>query len=303
MTNADLHPRIAAALLDNLPTAPDADPRLRAALDQAAGNPGKLVRARLVHVGAVAQGLDDGPASALAVAVEYFHIASLLFDDLPCMDDAWTRRGRPCVHRLHGEAAAVLAALALINRAYALIGFALADQPLAVRLQATGCVDSALGLAGLVGGQARDLNFAATDRSARAVTRIAAAKTGSLFWLAVYFPGLLANPDAGERRALKALCVYWGLAFQAVDDLQDVLASSVESGKSAGNDARLDRPNLALALGVPATRARIARLAGLSTRTLRDLIARGGDRWSYLAVFHAEFSVPLYALAATTRAA
>ncbi|MFH1496254.1 MAG: polyprenyl synthetase family protein, partial [Verrucomicrobiota bacterium] len=235
--------------------------------------------------------------------IEYFHIASLLFDDLPCMDDAWTRRGLPCAHRLHGEAATVLAALALINRAYGLIGFALADQPITVRLQATACLDSALGQAGLVGGQARDLNFAATDRTARAVARIAAAKTGSLFWLAVYFPAVLALPDEVERRSLKALCIYWGQAFQATDDLQDVLATPMESGKIAGNDARLDRPNLALILGVPATRDRIARLATLSTRTLRGLVARGGERWAYLAAFHAEFSAPLNALAAAEQAA
>ncbi|MFH1500013.1 MAG: polyprenyl synthetase family protein, partial [Verrucomicrobiota bacterium] len=109
-----LHARIGRALSENLPVAADADPRLGAALAQASGNPGKLVRARLVYVGARAHGLEDGPAAALASAIEYFHIASLLFDDLPCMDDAWTRRGLPCAHRLHGEAATVLAALALI---------------------------------------------------------------------------------------------------------------------------------------------------------------------------------------------
>ena len=59
-------------------------------------------------------------AKDLAIALEYFHTASLLFDDLPCMDNASERRGVPCVHLAFGEAGAILAALALINRAYAL---------------------------------------------------------------------------------------------------------------------------------------------------------------------------------------
>lgn len=303
MNNAEISQRLCRALIEHCPSAVDGDPRLRAALEQSTGNPGKLVRARLVQAGARAQGLDEGPAAALACAVEYFHIASLLFDDLPCMDDAWTRRGLPCAHRVHGEASAVLAALALINRAYALIGFAIADQPLHVRLQSTACVDSSLGLSGLVGGQARDLNFASSDRSARAISRIAAAKTGSLFWLAVYFPALLGQPGAVERRALKSLCVYWGLAFQAADDLQDVLAGSAESGKTSGRDGALDRPNLALALGVPATRDRIARLMSLSARALGRLISADARRWQYLAAFNAEFSAPITALANRAQAA
>lgn len=303
MNTPTTHERIARALQENLPSLSDADPRLRAALVQSTGNPGKLVRARLAYVAARSHGLEDEPAAALAAAVEYFHVASLLFDDLPCMDDAWTRRGQPCAHRLHGEAAAVLAALAFINRAYVLIGFVLADRPLSVRLQATACLDSALGLAGLVGGQARDLNFAATDRSARSISRIAAAKTGALFWLAVYLPALLGQPDEHERRSLKALCVHWGLAFQVADDLQDVLLSSLESGKTSGRDERLDRPNLALALGVPAASTRLSRLMRLSERALGRLVARGGARWVYLVAFHTEFADPLNELGAATKAA
>ncbi len=303
MNTPALCERLATALVENRPSATDTDPLLRDVLAMTTGNPGKLVRARLVYAGALTQGLDEAAAAGLACAVEYFHVASLLFDDLPCMDDAGARRGLPCAHRLHGEAATVLGALALINRAYALIGFSLAGHPVHLRLQATACIDASLGLSGLVGGQARDLNFGATDRSARSISRIAAAKTGSLFWLAVYFPGLLAEPNAVERRALKSLCVYWGLAFQAADDLQDALGGSVDSGKTAGRDHVLDRPNLAHALGVPATRHRIGRLMIQSQRALAGLMASRPERWSYLLAFHVEFSTPITALANAAQAA
>jgi geranylgeranyl pyrophosphate synthase len=155
-------------------------------------------------------------------------------------------------------------------------------QARSVRAEATACVDRALGLAGLVGGQAWDLAFAGTDRSARMVSRIAAAKTGALFSLAIMLPSALARPTARERRALRALCVYWGQLFQIADDMGDVLASSYEAGKTTGRDRTLSRPNLVLALGLPAARARVARLGGQAARTLAGLQQGGVARWGHL---------------------
>ncbi|MFA6961185.1 MAG: polyprenyl synthetase family protein [Opitutaceae bacterium] len=102
--------RLCNALLENCPAALANDPALRDTIVLAAGNPGKLVRARLVLSAALEHGLDDAPAERLACAVEYFHIASLMIDDLPCMDDAFTRRGRSCAHKLYGEASTILGA-------------------------------------------------------------------------------------------------------------------------------------------------------------------------------------------------
>lgn len=282
--------RIIFALREHAPAGAWADADLTAVLDQAIGNPGKLIRARLVHAAALTHGLDEEDALRLACAVEYYHIASLLLDDLPCMDDADLRRGMICAHRLHGEAPTILAALALINRSYALIGFALVNQPMSVRLPAMGCLDACLGLAGLVGGQARDLAFRQSDGSVREISRIAAAKTGSLFWLAVFFPALLAQPDFAEIHHLKALCLYWGLAFQALDDLGDVGAAGAmdTAGKTGGRDEELSRPNLAHAIGVPATVQRIGRLTGQADRALKALVGHRAD-WNYLNTFHHEY--------------
>ncbi|CAM3039287.1 polyprenyl synthetase family protein [Rariglobus hedericola] len=292
MNSSAAYLRLCDALMENSPALLATDQLLRDTLTLSSGNPGKLIRARLVLAAADAHGLEEGPAERLACAVEYFHIASLLLDDLPCMDDAWTRRGRPCAHKLYGESSAILGALAFINRAYALTGFVFASHPAEIRLQATACLDACLGPAGLVGGQAADLSFAQSDRSAREVAMIAARKTGSLFWLAVYFPALLGAPSQKELHALKALCVYWGLAYQAADDLQDALLNAFESGKTAGRDRALTRPNLAHAIGVPATQARIARLMEQSRRVVERLGATS-QRWGYLGGFHREFVEPM----------
>lgn len=297
LSPAPLVDPLASALVAFCPAGPSTEAHLRAVLDAAVGHPGKLVRARLARDGALGHGLGPDEALQLAGAVEYFHLASLLLDDLPCMDDAQMRRGEPCAHRVHGEASTILASLALINRAYALAGMAFVDQPGFVRVQAQACLDACLGAAGLVGGQARDLRFAEGERSVREIGRIALAKTGALFWLAIVLPSLPGDPSPAERRALRALCVYWGLAFQALDDLRDVLGSTVDTGKTTGRDRALQRPNLALALGVPATRARLSRLAALAECALAPL-RRSGDRWAHLAEFQDGFFTAQTAAAA-----
>ncbi|NJM12209.1 MAG: hypothetical protein HC889_10265 [Synechococcaceae cyanobacterium SM1_2_3] len=77
--------------------------------------------------------------------MEYFHTASLIFDDLPSMDDAEERRGHPCPHKVHGESAAILGALALINRGYALLWKVLSRLPRQRRHRAAELVESCLG--------------------------------------------------------------------------------------------------------------------------------------------------------------
>ncbi len=291
---ADPDASLLEALRENSPGHSAVEPHLRAALDDATAHPGRLLRARLVHRAALAHGLSESDALALACAVEYYHLASLLLDDLPCMDNADTRRGLPCTHRVHGDATAILAALALINRAYTLAAFSLAQLPAGLRLRAHATLDAALGTAGILGGQSRDLRFAHSDRSAREVAAIAAGKTGSLLTLAIYLPALLADPSSAELHHLKALCLYWGLAYQASDDLHDVLSHPAASDKTTGRDRALTRPNLALALGVPAARRRLHRLARQATTTLKRL-SSSSPRWQYLADFQTAFLTPVLA--------
>lgn len=276
-----------AALLRHLPTSAHDERGLRAALQQGAEHPGKLLRGRAVFVAARHHGLPARRAARLAVAIEYFHTASLLLDDLPCMDDATMRRGRACVHRRYGEATAILAALALINRAYALAHDVFVAESAAVRRRVTALLDRTLGVQGLVGGQAQDLAFAASSRSPALVSRVAARKTGALFSLAVLLPAEFVRPSRAERRALNALCVYWGQAYQIADDLADVALADPSPEKSRGRDRQLARPNLALALGAAGAEARLARLRRQSARALGVLRKLRPARWSYLEALNA----------------
>lgn len=266
---------------EHLPAAPDTEPHLAAALAQAVASPGSLLRARAVLAAAQSHGLPEAAGTELACAVEYFHSASLLLDDLPCMDDASLRRGMPCVHRVHGDATAILAALALINRAHVLAGLAYAAYPAAIRVQALLLLDSTLGVSGLVGGQARDLRYGEQAGGRREAAGIAAAKTGALFRLALVLPALAGGPGPEEFRLLKRLALYWGQWYQACDDMKDLLATPAATGKDAGRDRALGRPSLALTLGPAAARRRIARLEAQLART-RSRLMQLGPQWDYL---------------------
>jgi len=299
MTPANPDDRLVRALAALAPRAAQAPAALRTALADAAARPGRLARARLLLASAGAAGMPDAAAERLACAVEYWHLASLLLDDLPCMDDAEERRGRRCLHRVHGESTAILAALAFINRAYTLAGEVFAPRPAPVRRAALALVETVMGPDGIVGGQAADLAFAAGPRTPAAIGRIAWRKTGTLLWLSLALPALWAEPAPAHQRALRRLGLYWGLAYQAIDDIGDVLSTSVQSGKTAQRDAALTRPNLALALGVPAAHRRVGRLLGQARATIAGLAA-ADSRLAFLARWHETMFV---ARAASRRAA
>jgi geranylgeranyl pyrophosphate synthase len=209
----------------------------------------------------------------MAIGLEYFHTASLLFDDLPAMDDATERRGGPCVHVEFGDAGAMLAALALVNRAYALTWRAAAAAPPSLQRRALDYVECNLGVDGLLNGQSMDLHYASLPHDRKTTERTAIGKTVSLIRLTLVLPAMLGGAPGNELRRLERMALFWGLSYQIVDDLKDVLQNASESGKTPFRDLALGRPNLALAMGVEHAAARLQRLIGLGDRTLDRLVA------------------------------
>jgi geranylgeranyl diphosphate synthase type II len=175
----------------------------------------------------------------LACAVEMVHACSLIFDDLPAMDDAALRRGRPTVHREFGEATAQLAGLGLLNRAYAVVAEGAQRLPLR-RYSAEDLVHHlarAVGSDGLIGGQALDLESGPADLDLERLEYIHSHKTGALFIAAGELGAMAAN---ARRRDLDVITRYaknLGLAFQISDDLLDATATEAEAGKDVGQDA------------------------------------------------------------------
>jgi geranylgeranyl pyrophosphate synthase len=241
--------RLHAAALALIEVGDGLEPRLAGAVADTLARPGSLWRMQLAWIVGRAEGLGPEPALDLAAGVEAFHVASLLFDDLPAMDDAATRRGAPCVHHVHGEAAAILAGLAFVHRGYARVWRALDEASAAVRRAARERVEECLGLAGILDGQARDLAPVPADPGADAAAARAAGKTVPLLRLALTLPAIVAGAPAARERALDRLASAWGLAYQILDDLGDL----------AGSDADLatGRANFAATVGFAAALARL----------------------------------------------
>lgn len=269
--------RFSQAFRNSFPFPQTLDPHLEEALRHVLDHPGSLIRPSMVMQMAAACGLPSEAARALAIALEYFHSASLLFDDLPCMDNGLERRGVPCAHLVFGEAGAMLAALGLINRAYALTWRAIAACPPGVgsvdrQTRAMAYVEQCLGVDGLLNGQSLDLHYHLLPHTAEITENIARGKTVSLIRLTLVLPAMLGDASPRELQLLERLAAYWGLAYQVLDDLKDVLQDSNLSGKTPARDVILDRPNSAAVLGIPVALHRAGRLIRAGGRALEHLL-------------------------------
>jgi geranylgeranyl diphosphate synthase, type II len=265
--------RIRQAFSDYMVLPPNLEPHLKHALDRVLRNPGSLIRPEIVLQMALGYGIAESAATDLAIALEYFHTASLLFDDLPSMDDAVERRGHACVHIEFGDSGAILAALALVNRAYALTWRALSAAHPERQSTVLTYVERNLGVGGLLNGQSMDLHYGTSAHDQSATEQIAMGKTVSLIRLTLVLPAMLGGASRIELQLLERIALYWGLSYQILDDLKDVLQSSSESGKTALRDLSLDRPSMALVMGIDGAFERLDRLIGLGDRMLRRLIA------------------------------
>jgi geranylgeranyl pyrophosphate synthase len=279
------------------------EPHLAGAVRDTLQHPGSMVRAELAFRIACAFSMSEDRAENLAIAIEYFHTASLLFDDLPAMDDAQLRRGIPCAHHVHGEGAAILAALALINRAYSLVWRSVAGLEPQVQAAALTYLERHLGLAGLLNGQSQDLHYSPLSPRRGDPQSIAMGKTVSLIRLALVLPAVAASARPEEARRLERLAIFWGLSYQTLDDLKDVLQTGDLYGKTAARDAFLGRPNLALSIGIPEAFRRIDRLMNLAGRAIAGL-ARTRPRLAFLRDVRVQFNKEIAGLseASLTRA-
>lgn len=173
-----------------------------------------------------------------ACAIEMVHTASLILDDLPAMDDAATRRGRPACHVAHGEATAILAAFALINRAFELLADGWAGGPdAALRAAMAQALAQAIGLDGMIAGQAIDLAMTGRPLELATLEYVHSRKTGALFIASAVLGAPAERVAPAEHAALRAYAKNLGLAFQIVDDLIDATGLASESGKDVGKDA------------------------------------------------------------------
>jgi len=248
--------RIEAAIAGAVATGQggDAPSRLSSALHYATAPGGARIRPTILTSVAMACG-DDRPAltDAAAAALELIHCASLVHDDMPCFDDADTRRGKASVHRAYSEPLALLTGDSLIVMAFDTLARAAPDAP----LRGIGLIRLLSTRTGMPHGICAGQGWESEARiDLRAYHR---AKTGALFIAATQMGALAAGeePEPWEERGARI-----GEAFQVADDLRDAVMDAGTCGKPVGQDDLHGRPNAVAELGVEGAIARLEDILG-----------------------------------------
>ena len=242
---------IESELLSNLPTSQQRyTEKFNHALHYAIFPGGKRWRPLLTIIGGF---LVNAPLQSLlpaACAIEYLHSSSMIIDDLPAMDDADLRRGKPTLHLAYDESTALLTSLALMNHSYHLLSLACrraSNLSAASRLiqDATECI----GANGMIGGQVVDLEltydeFGTDELNSRNL------KTTALMRLMLTCGAVASGAGTDATLALAKFGDALGMAYQICDDLMDEVGGDHFPAKTANQDRRHLRPNFVSEFGV-----------------------------------------------------
>ena len=260
-------PEIENALAAHLPNAPLViSTNFNDALHYSLFPGGKRLRPVLTLLGADIVGGKRSKVLPTAAAIEFIHTSSLIFDDLPCMDDAPERRGKTALHQKYGEGTAVLVGLALLNASYGLVFTNVngnSNQAIRAHAELVKCI----GTAGMVGGQSVDLAMAVngySDQNADDFETLKNLKTSALIRMAVTVGAIQSGANNAQIAALTKFSELLGDAYQTTDDLLDLsedlrLSQTTERHKT-----------FALKQGISEARVRIANLIGDAKKTLKD---------------------------------
>lgn len=222
----------------SLPRNVDIHPGLLTAMRYSVTAGGKRLRPILAMAACEACGGKAKDVLIPAVAIEFIHTYSLIHDDLPAMDNADLRRGKPTCHKVFGEAMAILAGDALLTEAFVLLGWwASEEKKGTMGAKMVREIAIAAGVAGMVSGQAFDLDENQPE-SVLALDKLHLLKTGALIKASVLAGAIVAKADKKKFQALSIYGENIGLAFQIVDDILD---ESEQTGKDRGRDAILGK--------------------------------------------------------------
>ena len=199
---------------------------------------GKRIRPFLVNEVARVLGASLEASMPFAMAVEMIHTYSLIHDDLPCMDNDDFRRGKPSNHKVYGEAYAMLAGDALLTNAF-LAAASNKNVDTSYLSAAITALSDAAGDEGMIGGQVTDLEGEEKKLTFEELLGLHSLKTGKMIEVSALL-GCIAAGYSAETKEARAVCAYArniGLAFQAIDDLLDLIGDEAIVGKTLSSDA------------------------------------------------------------------
>lgn len=208
------------------------------AMKYSASAGGKRIRPVLLLEFCRISGGNINDAIDFACALEMIHTYSLIHDDLPCMDNDDTRRGKPSCHIAFGEANALLAGDALLNYAFETMLSSKANITDQKKLNAIKNIAECSGVDGMIGGQVIDLSNEGNDISKEILLRLYKDKTAMLLKAATVSGAILGGADDEKIGAAEEFAINLGVAFQIVDDILDCIGDSAVLGKPIGSDEK-----------------------------------------------------------------
>jgi len=248
----------------------DSRERLYEAMRHAAIGGGKRLRPLLTIAASRLFAIDPERALRVGCAIEAIHVYSLIHDDLPCMDNADLRRGKPTVHKAFGEAEAVLAGDSLHALAFDVLAHpSTTDDPF-VRSELVLELARAAGPSGMAGGQMMDLAAEGQELDLSAITRLQQLKTGALIEYAVEAACIMARLPTEARTPYRGYARNIGLAFQIADDLIDHSGDEAAAGKPTGRDANAGKATFVSLLGEERARQQAGFLVDQAVEHLSD---------------------------------
>jgi len=257
--------RVATAVdqqFDTLLSVPDDARRdLYEAMRHAAIGGGKRLRPLLVMATAGLFNVDESCAIRAATAVEALHVYSLIHDDLPCMDDDDLRRGKPTLHKVYGEGAALLAGDYLLTFAFEVITNSPHLSP-NQKLEIIQVISHCSGIFGMIGGQIIDIESEKKIIDERTLLKMHEGKTAALM-IACLQVGYIASTkttDPSESFLLKSIGTELGLAYQLQDDLFNTTSTTAVLGKQAGSDAAREKSTAISVWGCEKTEQKLKEL-------------------------------------------
>lgn len=262
---------INTALNDKFPSDSKKTTKLQDAMKYSVLNGGKRLRSIFSYTISELFHVDKEVATDLCCAIEMIHAASLIYDDLPSLDNDDLRRGVPSCHIAYGEATAILAGDALHNMAYEVLSRInkISNDKIVSILQ---YMSNAVGAAGLAGGEELDLELVGkTLPDIDEIEKMYALKTGCLLSASIVLPAIAGGcHDQNRLNHLEQFGSYLGISFQIHDDIIGIESDTSLLGKKQNADIDLKKPVYPVLVGIEAAKIRRNELYKLALSHLTD---------------------------------
>ena len=238
---------------------------------------GKRLRPILMLETAKMCGGAENEVMPFACAMEMIHTYSLIHDDLPAMDNDDLRRGKPTNHIKYGEAVAILAGDALLNKAFEIVS-EYGGKDSARAMKAVSVLAKSSGTEGMIGGQIVDMESEGKEITRDTLEYLHSLKTGAIIRSSCVIGAVMSDADETLVRAADEFARNLGIAFQIRDDILDVTGSEAELGKPIGSDARENKNTYVTLYGL----RKAEELSALYSKKAKDALDVFGDRADFL---------------------